>query len=176
MSLRLLILNCNNTLRESVSNPGDYINRPKDQRIIVGAANALRALDVTWSVILTHNDGGLTALNPETKKAFKTFPESIQEQRETIRLLRQIKTVKAVYVCPNFFGKGKRCFRVTARSVRYYDGTNFRLPGVGMLELGIAEYSNTKTQEIKYVGDQESDLEAAETLGINFQWAEEWWQ
>jgi histidinol phosphatase-like enzyme len=179
MALRLLILNCNNTLRRSIKNPGGHINDPLDQIIIPGAVAALKALDVTWNLVLIHNDGGLTARDPNTKQPFKTRESSIKEQRYTLRLLSGIKSAKAVFLCPNSLGKGSSCWRISSQSVKEFKGTNFRLPNPGMLSLAIAEFANSKTKEILYVDDEETGenaVQAAEEPRLSFKFAEDWWR
>lgn len=184
MSKRLIICNLNNTLRTSTSDPGGFINSTEDQEIITQAGIKLQRLDVTWDLVIVHNEGAITAHNPATKKPFKTEKGAIAEMRDTLRLIKPYKIAKAIYICPNFRGVGKRCLKITVTRITQYEGEGFRLPLPGMLLLAYQQYANTKTTDIIYVGDDESDAEAAElfqqqlpsNVNFTFHWARDWWE
>lgn len=175
-AIRLLIANCNNTLRQSIANPGGYINEPKDQQIIAGARNALATLDSSWDVVGVHNAGSVSTYNKETGKMFQTIEEAIAEQRYTLKLIRVIRPIKAIYLCPQAKGVGIESIKVTSTTTSSFTGEGFRLPMPGMIQLAIKAYSTKKTQEILYVGDDETDEEAANSLGIPFIYSQSWWK
>lgn len=51
----------------------------------------------------------------------------------------------------------------------------WRKPGPGML-VGLATRLNVLRSEIVYVGDRDSDQQAAQAAGVRFVWAKEWWR
>lgn len=174
MALKLLIANCNNTLRQSISDPGGYINSPKDQQIIIGAENTLSALGETWDLVAVHNAGSVNTYNKETGKMFQTLEEAIAQERYTLKLIRAIRPIKAIYICPQAKGVGTKSIKITSTRISNFTGVGYRLPLPGMIALAIKAYSSRET-EILYVGDDESDEEAAAYLNIPFKWAEDWW-
>lgn len=172
---KLLIANCNNTLRESISSPGGYINSPFDQQLIQGAIKSLKNLDESWDLVAVHNDGGVTTYNKDTGKMFKSVEDSIIEQRYTLKLIRAIRPIKAIFVCPDAKGDGSTALKITSTRNTRLTGGGYRLPNARMVQQAIATYTNTKNEEILYVGDDDTDLEAAQSLKIPFQWAYQWW-
>ena len=72
-----------------------------------------------------------------------------------------------IYLCPyHAKARGPRA------DLRYAREDDCRKPNPGMLNQALADYTVSPEQAF-FVGDRESDLQAAEQAGVSFYWAEE---
>jgi len=162
--MNLLLIDLDGTLREPLSGK-QHFQHPKDQRIIEGADIALRTYKDDWIVVGITNQGGVAA-------GHKSMQECIKEQQYTLELFPELKEI---YLCPDF--EGKKCFRVTQHNVHNHSQTKwsgqYRKPQSGMLKLAMARHKQTPQNSL-YVGDRPEDEQAAQRVGVSFQWAWDW--
>lgn len=166
---KLLLVDCDGTIREPLSNHR-FIEHPKDQRIIRGAKKAIAHFhSQDYLIIGITNQGGCSAVNPETGKPYKSIGEAIAEQRYTLELLPQIHKI---YFCPDFEGKTLGVVYSTFERVWQPEGySSFRKPSPGMLEHCLQTH---EVGEVIMVGDRLEDRAAAEAAGIEFMEADQW--
>ncbi|HEY9879388.1 MAG TPA: HAD-IIIA family hydrolase [Leptolyngbyaceae cyanobacterium] len=162
--MALLLVDLDGTIREPLSGQR-YFQDPKDQHIIAGADDALRAYTDSWIIIGITNQGGVAA-------GHKSIQECIEEQQHTLELFPQLKEI---YFCPDF--EGKKCFRVTRHNFHNHSKTKwsgqYRKPGAGMLNLAMVRHEHSP-ENTRYVGDRPEDEVAARRAKVQFQWAKQW--
>ncbi len=163
--MSLLLLDMDGTVREPL---GDhkFIQRPRDQRIIARAEQAIAYYAAMgWQIVGVTNQAGVAS-------GKKSLQSCIKEQEYTLALLSHLKEI---YLCPDF--GGKKCFCVTRNEVHNYskerESGTFRKPGPGMLNLAIRLHQSDK---VLMIGDRPEDKAAAQAAGIRFQQAESWRQ
>lgn len=162
-AINLLIVDMDGTVRAPRSD-SKFIQRPSDQKLIVGAESAIAYFAASgWKIIGVTNQAGVEA-------GKKSLTSCIKEQQYTMTLLPEIEEI---YFCPDF--GGKRCFCVTPTASHDYSkhqlsGT-FRKPNPGMLLLVMEMYESDK---VLMVGDRSEDKQAANSAKIKFQQAENW--
>ena len=177
---KLLMLDLDGTIRQCKSNPNEFINSPEDQEIILVAEKAIKHYhEKEWKIVGISNQGGCSAINPETGRPYKVLEDAIAESHYTLKLFPQIL---CIYICPDF--EGKHCWLIgrkhdevpvhTTEWGREFVGT-FRKPQPGMLNAAI-KMSGFKEQKSKYwfIGDRPEDEEGAMRAGVNFMPAEIW--
>jgi D-glycero-D-manno-heptose 1,7-bisphosphate phosphatase len=98
--------------------------------------------------------------------------ECIKEQQYTLELFPELREI---YFCPDF--EGRKCFRVTRHNVHNHSQTKwsgqYRKPRSGMLQLAMVRHKHTPHNSL-YVGDRPEDEQAAQRVGVPFQWAWDW--
>lgn len=173
---KLLLLDCDGTIREPVSN-SKFIQHPHDQRLIKEAEKTI--IDYHgkgWAIYGITNQGGVAA-------GHKSLDDAIKEQFYTLKL---IPAMSGIYFCPDF--KGDKVYFTCEFFAAGYKRSNFphpnvpsellyssfRKPGSGMLMLAI-DFLEEYPSEILMVGDRHEDHQAAEAANINFLWAEDWY-
>jgi D-glycero-D-manno-heptose 1,7-bisphosphate phosphatase len=169
---KLLLVDCDGTIRKPLSR-NQFIQYPRDQKIIAGATDAIAHFhNRGYLIIGISNQGGVAM-------GYKSLEDTIAEQLYTIKLLPQLLNI---YFCPDL--EGKHCWGVskeiddarpihTAWAARWA-GT-FRKPQPGMIYAAILNHHGEgKPEDCLYVGDRTEDFQAAAAAGINFMWAEEW--
>ena len=161
----LLILDMDGTVREPISD-NKFIQHPRDQQIIKGAAGAVSYFASTgWKIVGVTNQAGVAS-------GKKSLQCCIKEQQYTLDLLPDIEEI---YFCPDF--EGRKCLCVTRSEVRDYtqhqQSGKFRKPNPGMLNLAIEIH---KPEKVLMIGDRPEDREAAKAAGVKFQQAESWRQ
>lgn len=172
---KILFLDCDGTIREPASG-AKFINRPDDQRILEGAAEAIAYYhEKNWKIIGMTNQGGVAA-------GHKTLESALDEQRYTLKLLPEISSI---YMCVDF--EGEECWRVHSfgevvhvRSSFLHPNVkgellyeSFRKPGSGMIMLAIDLLKGYRG-DCWMVGDREEDALAAAAAEVNFMWADAW--
>lgn len=161
--VNLLIVDMDGTVRQPRSDT-KFIQRPSDQKLIVGAEGAIAYFaDSGWKIVGVTNQAGVEA-------GKKSLTSCIKEQQFTMTLLPEIEEI---YFCPDF--AGKRCFCVTPEEAHDYShhqlsGT-FRKPNPGMLLLAMEMYN---CDQVLMIGDRPEDKQAANSAKIKFQQAENW--
>ena len=111
---KLAIFNLSKTLIVTKSG-SDFAENPRAQMIAPGLASKitkLRALGYTDFAVAT-NQGGLEALDPETEKPYKRFPDLITELTYAHNLLNYVADLKlgAIAFCPDLDGSTLSIFR-----------------------------------------------------------------
>lgn len=171
----MLLIDLDGTVRETISGE-KFINRPDDQKLILGVEEAIARCSNRPLVGIT-NQGGV-------KAGFKSLQDAIEEQKITLKLLPQMETI---YFCPD---DGDTVFRVTKTGFdQNYTGHHphsqnhnsiwnrvvgkLRKPGEGMLLLAM-NYYDFSPENCLYVGDRPEDQAAALTANVPFMWAHEW--
>lgn len=176
---RLLILDCDGTIREPLSG-GKFIQHPRDQKIIHGADEAIKLFAKRgWRIVAITNQGGVAAGHKH-----KSLDDCIEEQLYTLQLFPDLE---AIYFCPNPIRPQEICYKVSRLSSevskmldkdgQVYGG--FRKPNPGMLRLACAEYQPKNIAF--YVGDRPEDEQAAlkflslkDRCHFEFYWAKGW--
>ena len=159
------------TLRETESSE-TFINTPTDQKRIDGALEAMKKfelhvrsfeLEKIRTVGITNQQG--------VKWGYKSLEDCIEEQSITLELF---PTLQFILFCPD---DGQTCWKVDRNgSVDMTDpelSGSYRKPGTGMLELA-TEGLPPFEENWWFVGDRDSDQQAAEAGGFNFIWASDW--
>jgi len=197
----LILVDLDGTVRKTIS--GEVCPKNwRDQLLFPEAAQRLKVLsEKGYSIYGISNQGGCEAINPDTGKPYKSRGQAIAEMRF---FLRMCPWVDRVYFCPNHTTLGKaddEIIRVcrpwwfpflTVR--REYNGMGdhpdwqtkqgFRKPNTGMIELAYKQFADedrscwphkiVKPESVLFIGDRDSDKEAAERYGCQFQWADDW--
>ncbi|MFN6460806.1 MAG: polynucleotide kinase [Nostoc sp. DedVER02] len=172
--MKLLFVDCDGAIREPASGE-QFIQHPKDQRIIVGADKAVvHYRRQGWTIIGVTNQGGVAA-------GFKSIEDAIAEQRYTLEIFPDIFWI---CFCPDF--EGKTAYIVTRKKVQQFTRgltrelfASFRKPGHGMIELVTSEFlKGGMSVDSSYlmVGDRPEDEQCAAAAGIDFLWAHIWRQ
>ncbi|MBE9036028.1 HAD hydrolase-like protein [aff. Roholtiella sp. LEGE 12411] len=171
---KILFLDLDGTARQPKSG-ATFINKPLDQEIIPGVAEAIARYPNHVLIGIT-NQGGVAA-------GKKSLEDAIAEQQYTIQLLPQLLEI---YFCPDF--DGRQCYKLTCVDGGVTnDAINFeendlkrwqgqcRKPNCGMVEIAIAEMSlKVDRKESLFVGDRAEDQACAAGAGIPFMWAADW--
>lgn len=160
-SMKLLLVDCDNTIREPDSGE-KFIQYPQDQRIIRGADKAIGYYDpLEWTIIAITNQGSVAS-------GHKSLSDCFDEQQYTLKLFPQLS---AIYFCPDY--EGRECwvvdrYQLPKESKEFgYEGRHFRKPGAGMLLFAMWQYGISERQTF-YVGDRALYEEAAMRAGVNF--------
>ena len=152
---KLLLLDCDGTIRKPLSK-SKFIEHPRDQRVIQGAAQAIAYFSYSgYTAVGITNQGGVAA-------GHKSLDDCIEESLYTLELLPNLE---AIYFCPTF--KGDCCGLVKQGTYTEYSGQDMRKPGSGMLELARQHY-NTSVDDCIYIGDRTEDKQAAIKAGVTF--------
>lgn len=126
-----------------------------------------------------HNgkDFGVFYLDSEVDFQYKTLEDAITEMRHCLDLLPQ---VDCAYFCPAF--DGLTCHKVDRapmwlnRIRQPYKAClhSFRKPEPGMLHLAMVNHTGgSRFAEVLFVGDRDEDQGAAQAAGVEFMWANE---
>jgi D-glycero-D-manno-heptose 1,7-bisphosphate phosphatase len=168
---RILFVDCDGTIREPASG-ATFINRPDDQRIIEGVAQALTYYQKKgYTIIGTTNQGGVAA-------GHKQLEDAIAEQEYTLKLLPQIRNI---FFCPDF--EGQYCWIVGGhepKPIHLADWGKpwigqFRKPSAGMIHAANRLLGSEPIDSGHWmIGDREEDKLCAAAAGINFIWADIW--
>ena len=82
---KLLMVDLDGTIRQCKSNPNGFINSPEDQEIIFGADKAIRHYHENgWKIVGISNQGGCSAINPETGRPYKILEDAFTESHYTL--------------------------------------------------------------------------------------------
>lgn len=160
------------TLRQSASGE-QFINTPLDQKPIDGALEAIKHfnlylrrsfdLEKIRIVGVTNQQG--------VKWGYKSLESCIEEQQQTLELFPQLQYI---LLCPD---NGQTCWKVDRDgAVDVTDpelSGSYRKPGTGMLVEAIAGLPPFEENWF-FIGDRDSDKEAAQAAGFGFIWASDW--
>jgi hypothetical protein len=98
---KLLLVDCDGTIRKPITR-NLFIQHPRDQKIIKGAAEAIAHFHAQgYTIIGITNQGGVAM-------GYKSLEDAIAEQLYTLELLPQIL---CIYFCPDL--EGKYCWLVS---------------------------------------------------------------
>ena len=149
---------------------GDYINSPDEIEIIPGVGDRLQKYaDDGWQIAIVSNQGGVEKRVISLEDCVKGF----------IHTMDLLPVIAACYFCPNAApSEGLDCYRVGAgdwgMANRVAQGLRrdrpFRKPNPGMLTRAIEDFGATR---VIYVGDRPEDQGAAQSAGVPFVWANE---
>lgn len=123
----------------------DYISRPEDVRLILGAATAIAALnDAGIPVIVVSNQSGID-------RGYFTYDayERVQSRIEDV-LRENGARLDATYICPHTPDRNPPCL--------------CRKPRIELFETAARDHNVDLTRSW-YVGDRWRDVEPAQTLG-----------
>jgi D-glycero-D-manno-heptose 1,7-bisphosphate phosphatase len=166
--MKLLFVDCDGTIREPAS--GEiFIQHPKDQRIIIGADEAIfRYRRQGWTIVGITNQGDVAA-------GFKSLESAIAEQQYTLEIFPDIF---GICFCPD---EGQTAYIVSRKKVQEFTKglfASFRKPGCGMIELVTYKFlkGGMSASHATYlmVGDRPEDKLCAEAAAIDFLWADKW--
>ena len=123
----------------------DYISRPEDVRLIVGAATAIAALnEARVPVIVVSNQSGIG-------RGYFTYHAYERVQARVEEVLRENGArLDATYICPHAPDRNPPCL--------------CRKPGIELFETAARDHHLDLAQSW-YVGDRWRDVEPARTLG-----------
>lgn len=180
MSLKLLIVDCDGTIRETKSGK-KFISIPEDQKKIEGASEKIdKHVAEGWLIYGLSNQGGVAA-------GYKSLESAIEEQQYTLKLFPQ---VEAIFFCPDY--EGQNLYKCEKNTYLHYDRAypqrypaqmtgykfdSFRKPGTGGIDFVIAYaelITKKRSSEVLLVGDRTEDFEAASAAQIDFQWSKFW--
>jgi D-glycero-D-manno-heptose 1,7-bisphosphate phosphatase len=150
-----------------------FINTPTDQKRIQGALESTGlfsyflldrfGLERVRNVGITNQQG--------VKWGYKSLNDCIQEQRITLELF---PVLEYILFCPD---DGQTCWKVDRQgSVDVTDpeiSGSYRKPGTGMLQEA-TEGLPPFEENWWFIGDRDSDKEAAQAAGFNFIWSSDW--
>ena len=168
--MKLLLLDKDGTLVSPASG-ARFVNKPWDQAALPNALETIdRYISEGWKPIIISNQGGVIA-------GHKSLEDAIAEMRFALELF---PSIEEAYFCPD---RGDTCWRVWAEDAIEYTAQDFdvanlslagrfRKPDPGMLLL--AYHLEAEALELLYVGDMESDRQAAEAASIPYLDAIEW--
>ena len=152
--LQLLILDLDGTVRECTVDGQPCPNRPGEQRLIPGAAEAITdAMGNGMKVVAATNQGGI-GLGYMTLTDFDAIASELQGLLLDAGVPRELDMV---YCCPHSPRSGCAC----------------RKPEPGMLQDAMRRFLVARNEAV-FVGDRDSDREAAEAAGIHFVDAAAW--
>ncbi|MCD8489498.1 MAG: HAD hydrolase-like protein [Desertifilum sp.] len=168
---KLLILDKDQTLIRSRLGGDNYIQKPWDQAPICGWSEVLYTyLRDDYKIVIASNQGGV-------EKGFKSIESAILEMQYCLELFPQISEA---FFCPDF--AGKKCYRIwgnnSEEEMIIYDEDSwetkhkigieqYRKPKPGMLLLAMLIHGIAKDDTI-FVGDRDSDKEAAAAAGVRY--------
>ena len=148
---RLLLLDRDGTLNES-SGPGPP-NHPQEVTLLPGVAARLHEFaSMGWRLIIVTNQGGV---------AFGYLSEEQAHATHQALLDALPVDMEATYLCPHH-PKGT--------IPRYAKPCPNRKPAPGAILDALDRYG-AKPQDCLFVGDQDTDLQAAKAAGVPFEWA-----
>lgn len=158
----VLFTDLDGTIRESKS--GEFVDGPEDIQIIQGRGSVLhRYKNEGWVLVGITNQGGVA-------HGHKDPTQVHAENRKTNELLQDIYTT--MYFSPYHPDSEHKVFGRTSL---------MRKPNYGMLARAEFELPQDygvlpDIQHSLMVGDREEDQQCAERAGIDFQWAEEFFE
>lgn len=137
-------------------------NNLGEQQPIPGVIVGLEKLrEAGVQIALATNRGGVAF-------GYTTYQEAESLAQEAAELCGIPEA--GIYLCPyHAKARGPRA------DLRYAREDDCRKPNPGMLNQALADYSASPEQAF-FVGDRESDLQAAEQAGIRFFWAEDFFK
>jgi D-glycero-D-manno-heptose 1,7-bisphosphate phosphatase len=98
---KLLLVDGDGTIRKPITR-NQFIQNPRDQKIIAGATDAIAQFhNQGYTIIGISNQGGVAM-------GYKSLEDTIAEQLYTLELLPQIS---CIYFCPDL--EGKHCWLVS---------------------------------------------------------------
>ncbi|MBW4675910.1 MAG: HAD-IIIA family hydrolase [Desmonostoc geniculatum HA4340-LM1] len=172
--MKILFVDIDGTLTETVSGH-TFKQHSQDVKVMEGADKAVAHFHRQgWTVIGISNQGGCSAIDPETGKPRKSIEDAIAEMQFTMKLLPEIISI---YFCPDF--EGCECWRVLQLSASeigkekpQFIGT-YRKPSPGMI---LHNLESIEVEECWMVGDRPEDEQCAVNAGagINFCPANVW--
>lgn len=173
MANKLLILDKDGTIVKP-KNAAKFVKRPWLQTPIDGVSKVLEKYCFqNWKIVLCSNQAGIQANH-------KTWESAIFEFEYCFDLFPQISEA---FFCPDF--EGRLCLRMWRNDNGYTDADhqilynseqwdesyNFRKPAPGMLQLINDIFI---PEESLFVGDYETDGQAAGAARINFMYRDAW--
>jgi D-glycero-D-manno-heptose 1,7-bisphosphate phosphatase len=153
---RLLLLDRDGTLNQSPGNRPP--NRPDEVKLLPGVAARLHHYAAMgWRLVIVTNQGGI---------AF-----GYQTERQAWAVHRAVLTalpvqVDATYLCPH---------HPEGTIPRYASHCPNRKPASGAIIDALTRFE-AKPEDCLFVGDRESDRQAAEEAGVGFEWAHEFFR
>lgn len=158
MSATLLILDLDGTVRESTVEDQPCPNRPGEQRVLPGAAEAIKAhIDAGGKLAFATNQGGI-GLGYMTELAFHATCAELSDLLHAAGAPPLDVNQRApVWFCPHRPDAGCFC----------------RKPEPGLLLKAMLK-ANVRPSDTLFVGDRECDKHAADAAGCRFMWAHDW--
>lgn len=171
--MKILFLDLDGTIRCPKSQ-SKFINSPQDQEPIPGAKEAIaNYASQGYLIIGITNQGGVAANH-------KSMDNCIQEQQYTLKLFPRLSKI---FFAPDYSGDAIGIVNCdgyslidAARVYRAYSLKfipNFRKPGTGMIDYGLAS-NNSIASDCLMVGDRSEDEGCAKAAGLRFMWADNW--
>ncbi len=150
---RLLFLDRDDTLNRTLD--GRPPNRPADVRLCSGIGPVLRHYAAQgWRLIVVTNQGGVAF-------GYMTEAQALDVHQAVLRALPV--RVDASYLCPH---------HPRGTLPRYAVDCPYRKPGAAAIEDALARYS-ARPADCLFVGDLDTDRQAAEAAGVPFVWADQ---
>jgi histidinol-phosphate phosphatase family protein len=148
---RLLLLDRDGTLNRSLGD--DPPNHPQEVEILPGVRHKLhRMASQGWRLVIVSNQGGVAF-------GYQTHRQAWATHRAVLGALPV--RIEASYLCPHHPGGTEALYAVDCPH---------RKPAPGALLDAMARFQ-AQPEDCLFVGDRDSDLEAAEAAGIAFSWA-----
>lgn len=152
-SKRLIIFDADGTLRRCTVEGQPCPNRPGEWELMPGVQDRLVALNRGHVAIVSNQGGvGLGLMTPQVAHAL------LEDLARAVFNKEQVKYCR-IYLCPHAPKAGCRC----------------RKPSPLMLYQAM-EGASCGPAETLYVGDLESDRQAAQRAGVDFLWAHEFFE
>jgi len=180
VKMKGIIFDIDGTLTGALSSyPNDgFKKHPKDVIVLPGVLEGMKFHhDKNYVMVGASNQGGCSAINPESGKPRKNIEDAIKEMEYTLYL---IPNLEAIYFCPDY--EGNQCYKVSRdknHEIFYrspsaiFKQHSFRKPGAGMLTKIAIDY-NLDLSESWMIGDRAEDMEAANNANCDFMDAETW--
>ncbi|NES91552.1 hypothetical protein [Okeania sp. SIO2B9] len=181
---RLLILDLDNTIRQTISG-NEFINDdPEDQELIKGTAQKIKEYkDAGYRIVGITNQKGVSL-------GYKTLDNCIKEQRFTLGLCPELERI---LFCPDdgdslVIISREATFMINSKTflnsnmideyksldssiIKGFD--SFRKPGIGAIQFLSLDRDICRDRSL-FVGDMETDLQCAEKAKIKFLYPQEW--
>jgi histidinol-phosphate phosphatase family protein len=150
---RLLLLDRDGTLNRAIDDRPP--NRPDEVELLPGIAATLhRHAALGWRLVIVTNQGGIAF-------GYQTEPQAHAIQRAVLEALPV--QIDASYLCPH---------HPEGKIAHYAIDCPNRKPAPGAILQALARFDAPAGQCL-FVGDQESDEQAARTAGVPFQWVQD---
>jgi D-glycero-D-manno-heptose 1,7-bisphosphate phosphatase len=175
-----IIFDIDGTLTGALSSHPEngFKQHPRDVIVLPGVNQGMEFHHKQGYVMVgASNQGGCSAINPETGNPRKSIEDAIAEMQFTLELL---PLLESIYFCPDF--EGDKCYKVHRNqnheifhrsSSAIIKETSFRKPGAGMLTKAAMDY-NFDLAQSWMIGDRSEDMEAANNANCEYLDAETW--
>lgn len=183
---KLVILDKDKTLVQTVSGK-DVSQHPEDQVLLPRVKERCQELkDAGYTLVIMSNQGGCSAINPETGKPYKTIDGVIHEM---LFVMQPLEIDYAMFA-PTFEDKyqGGEAIWLNRSGSKLVVQTivnakvKFRKPNPGMIDFIASFFEGRLWRDrvpVTCIGDRQEDLDAAIAASselLTFQWANHWRQ